>query len=214
MTELCYTLVTDGTSDKALLPIIRWLLIKLGVKVAIQSQWADLGIVKNPPKKLHERIKVAIDIYPCDILFVHRDAEREHIERRVIEIRTAEKLLVAENTPPIVCVIPIRMIEAWILFDEMAIRKASGNPNGKEKLNLPKISKTEIIAEPKIMLEQIQDIARGLGKHRKKDKIPNIRIAEMIDDFEPLRNLSAFQELEKELKNTLENHFADLLNNG
>jgi hypothetical protein len=33
----------------------------------------------------------------------------------------------------------------------------------------------------------------------------------MIDDFEPLRNLSAFQELEKELKATLNEHFPDLL---
>jgi len=212
MTELYYTLITDGTSDKALLPILRWLLIKLGVKVAIQPQWADLGSVKNPPKKLHDRMAIAIDMYPCDILFVHRDAEREPVENRVIEIRTAEKLLVAENTPPIVCVIPIRMIEAWLLFDEPAIRKASGNPNGKQKLNLPNTSRTETIADPKIMLEQIQDIARGLGKHRKKDKIPNIRIAEMIDDFEPLRNLTAFQELEKDLIYTLKTHFANLLN--
>ncbi|MEH2437636.1 MAG: hypothetical protein V7K25_25980 [Nostoc sp.] len=42
MKELCYTLLSDGSSDKALMPILTWLLREHQVECAIQSNWADL----------------------------------------------------------------------------------------------------------------------------------------------------------------------------
>ncbi len=44
MKELCYTLLTDGSSDIVLIPILTWTLIENGVKCAIhiQSEWADV----------------------------------------------------------------------------------------------------------------------------------------------------------------------------
>ncbi len=54
MNEFTYTLITDGSSDRALEPILTWLLRQfLKENVAIQSEWADLRRVPNPPKKLH-----------------------------------------------------------------------------------------------------------------------------------------------------------------
>ena len=219
MNELTYTLITDGSSDRALEPILTWLLRQfLKEDVAIQSEWADLRRIPDPPKKLHDKIVVALDMYsPCNILFIHRDAEKDPLEKRVQEIRAAEKI--AANSlkatiplPPIVCVIPIRMIESWLLFDEVAIREATGNRRGKQELNLPKPAEIEKIADPKAKLHESFRKADFHSRHGKKSNIPsNARLAAMIDNFAPLRTLSAFQELEKELKIILSKYFSNLL---
>jgi len=198
MLEIRYTLITDGSSDQALIPILTWLLQDIGVNYPIQAEWADLRRLREPPKKLDERICQSIELYECDILFIHRDAENEPRQNRVQEIRAAEKLVT--KSPPIICVIPVRMTESWLLFDEIAIRKAAGNPHGKQGLNLPKISEIEKIPDPKAKL---QDLLIKASKRKPKDRIPITRLAELIESFEPLRNLPAFQELEKELKTTL-----------
>jgi len=214
MTDFKFTLIADGRTDDALIPILKWLLTNLGIN-APDPQLPILGNLRNPPKKLQDKIAIALDLFPCNILFIHRDAETDEnpIETRTKEIRKAEKL-VKKSLPPIVCVIPIKMVESWLLFNEDAIRKVVGNPKGGQELNLPKISEIEEIADPKGRLEEILINASFPNRRRKKAKIPPnycVRIAEEIDDFAPLRNLSAFQKLEKELKNTLENYFADLL---
>jgi predicted ATPase len=68
-------------------------------------------------------------------LFVHRDAERELLEKRVAEIHSVvSEAAQTKLVPPVVCVIPVRMQEAWFLFDESALRRAAGNPNGKQPL--------------------------------------------------------------------------------
>ncbi|MCA6517762.1 MAG: hypothetical protein IM556_03780, partial [Pseudanabaena sp. M110S1SP2A07QC] len=70
------------------------------------------------------------------------------------------------------------------------------------------------ISDPKERLEKLLIDASFPRSRGKQVNIPSnycVRVAEMIDDFEPLRNLSAFQELEKELKATLNEHFPDLL---
>jgi hypothetical protein len=214
MNDFKFTLIADGRTDDALIPILKWLLIQLGVN-APEPQLPILGSLRNPPKKLQDKIAIALDLFPCNILFVHRDAESDEnpIENRTKEIRKAEKL-VKKTLPPIVCVIPIKMIESWLLFNEDAIRKVVGNSNGKQELDLPKISEIETISDPKARLEKLLIDASFPSRRGKKVSIPSnycIRVAEMIDDFEPLRKLSAFQELEKELKNTLNEHFSDLL---
>jgi hypothetical protein len=89
MDEIRYTLISDGPSDRSLLPILTWALRERGEMSRIQAEWADLRRLPQPPQTLHERILSAIDLFPCDLLFVHRDAEREDPEHRYKEIRSA-----------------------------------------------------------------------------------------------------------------------------
>ena len=139
MKEFRYTLVTDGSSDRALIPILSWLLQEHGVSQPIQAEWADLRRLQRPPKKLSERIKWSLELYPCDLLFVHRDAETALLGKRREEIRQALAELSNQvwNDDWTVCVVPIRMQEAWLLLDETAIRTAAGNPHGHRLLELP-----------------------------------------------------------------------------
>ncbi len=203
MAEIRYTLVSDGPSDRALLPILTWVLREKGGVSLVQPEWADLRRLPRPPQSLSDRILWAIDLFPCDLLFVHRDAEREDPESRYKEIRNALRKAAEQGfQAPAVCVVPVRMTEAWLLFDEPAIRLAAGNPNGKTPLNIPGLSIVEQITDPKVVLFEVLRKASGLaGRRLKKFNMAEsrIRITELVSDFSPLRKLSAFQKLEKDV---------------
>ena len=115
------------------MPILNWSVRRQGFAGPMSAQWADLRHLRNPPSELRRRIEASLELYPCDLLFVHRDAENRPIDQRAAEIVTAAEGLQF----PIVRVIPVRMMEAWLLTDEGAIRSAAGNPNGTDPLNVP-----------------------------------------------------------------------------
>ncbi|MGA2067919.1 MAG: hypothetical protein ABSG86_23320 [Thermoguttaceae bacterium] len=201
-----FTLVTDGPTDSVLCRHIEWLLKKHVGLVPVESQWAEFRWLREPPTDLASKIAKAAELYPCDVLFVHRDAETEEPERRRDEIHAAvgkARLKVSQ-----VCVIPVRMTEAWLLFDEAAVRWAAGNPNGEAELGLPH-ARAETLPNPKAVLHKALVTACGLaGRRRRTFDISQAvhQVAEYIDDFSPLLALPAFQALEKEVLAVLRNH--------
>lgn len=209
MTDLRYTLISDGSSDTALIPILTWLLEESGVRLAIQPVWADLRRLPRPSRTLPDKIRHGIDLYPCDLLFVHRDAENQGRETRVREIERAVIELtqgaVRENpgVPCHVCVVPVRMTEAWLLFDEAAIKRAAGNASGPEPLELPAVGALETLPNPKGTLYDLLRHASGLNG-RRLEQFPVSyhapRVSNFISDFSALRPLQAFQTLENELR--------------
>ena len=141
MKELSYTLLSDGSSDRRLIPVLSWLLHQSCPSIAIQVGWADLSRLRRPQTSLRARIKLSLDLYPCDILFIHRDAENQSADHQREEIAHAIRDL-EENSihPPAICVIAIRMQEAWLLIDECVIRKAACNQHGSVPITLPRLS--------------------------------------------------------------------------
>jgi hypothetical protein len=201
MPNLRYTLVSEGSSDKALIPILTWLLYKNGVTRAIQEQWADLGEIRiHEPMSLRIKIREGVRLYDCDLLFIHRDADNVPIETRQQEIAGA---LADLTVPPCVCVIPVRMQEAWLLFDEMAIRWAAGNPNGTVPLALPPLRRLESLPDPKIILHELLKTASEYSGRRKQRFKPaeKVRLVSQYseEDFSPLRSLTAFATLESSI---------------
>ena len=87
MKSLNFTLVTEGSSDEALIPHLRWLLQQNGIENPIEATWADL---RHLPKNidirgLAKKISLSLELYPCDLLFIHRDTDKEtmnHKKRR------------------------------------------------------------------------------------------------------------------------------------
>jgi hypothetical protein len=200
MREWCLTLVTDGAGDRALIAPITWLLHAKLPGTPVRIEWANLARLRRPPIGLADRIQVALDYYPCDILLVHRDAERERREKRVVEIQAAIKEVSAAQ--PHLCVVTVRMQEAWMLIDEDAIRGAAGNPNGMVALALPKLHKLEDEPDPKRILHELLRKASELtGRRLKKfSAAANAhRVAELVEDWRPLRKLAAFVAFEAEL---------------
>jgi hypothetical protein len=198
---LGYTLLADGSSDQALMPILDWLLARHGV-VAFRGRRADLRGLRRPPKHLAGRISAALEMYPCDLLFIHRDAEGMPAEIRRSEILNALSELSDVNLPTI-CVVPVRMQEAWLLIEETAIRKAAGNPNGRELLAMPGLNKLERLPNPKETLHGLLREASGLSHRRRLKFLPQAsaqRVPEFIEDFSPLLGLTAFEILDADVR--------------
>lgn len=51
--------------------------------------------------------------------------------------------------------VPVRMMEAWLLADEAAIRRVAGRPRGTEPLDLPTPDGLEDISDPKQALREV-----------------------------------------------------------
>jgi hypothetical protein len=204
MRELRYTLLADGTSDKALLPILTWLLREHRVRRPIQPEWADLQRLRTIPRRLRDRIYWSLQLFPCDLLFVHRDAERALRADRVREIQAAwVEIRMRQPLPPVVCVVPVRMQEAWLLLHEPALRRAAGNPRGRQALAMPAPAILEEVPDPKALLHQLLREASGLRGRRRRDldvQFAAQRLAGLIEDFAPLRALPAFRALEADVE--------------
>lgn len=188
-----------------MLPILEWVLGQyLSASTAIESSWVDIsrlprGKISTPRDKLRS----AVDIYPCDILFIHRDEDGIGWAQRSDEIDrwfTEAELVKAVSPIP---VIPIRMSEAWLLVDEKAIRSAASNPNGQTPLNLPKIHEVEGIADPKKLLFHVLVTASGLSGRKRKQFDRNYArraIANHMTQQALLRHLMAFQKLDSKVR--------------
>ncbi len=146
---------------------------------------------------------VALDLYPCDILFVHRDAENQPPEQRRREIQDAVAKISVRHVP----VVPVRMTESWLLFDESAIRAAAGNPLGTQGLNLPSMASVEDLPDPKTRLYQTLILASGHNARRRHSFPVRQRvhlISNYVDGYSPLENLTAFRLLRQDIRDALE----------
>ena len=209
--KLSFTLVADGPSDRALIPIPQWLIQNNLGPIPLESKFADLRELRHlpePPRSFPARIALSVELFPCDLLFIHRDAENQPLEKRLHEIQNALESVPEIGASPWAGVVPIRMRETWLLIDEAALRKAAGNPDGKRELRLPPARTLEKVSDPKRVLHellcrasghrgrQLRKFKRGLGHHAGQ-------IAELIEDFSLLRRLSAFQQLERDVQAVL-----------
>ncbi|MBL8947940.1 MAG: hypothetical protein JNK45_32500 [Myxococcales bacterium] len=190
--EVRYCLLCDGSSDRLLRHPIRWILESLGVAER-SFEWADFRLEVTPPRELHRRIALARERHNFDLLFVHRDAERDPHESRVEEIqRAALRAGLAGH----VAVVPVRALESWLLHDEHAIRSAAANPSGSRPLGLPRLREIEHVSDPKARLRRALESAlpdRPRDRARVAARFPQMRsrVAE-LSDYGALRQLPAF----------------------
>lgn len=210
MSRLNYGLITDGSSDRALIPILTWLLKQYLDSSTVVGEWIDFRDFNESRSGLAERIRWGAKLYAYDLLFIHRDAEHSRFfDARYQEIRKALHDAFPDGKPvPAVCVVPIRMQEAWLLIDESAIRKAAGNPNGHAKLILPPPTDLEQEPDPKARLYELLRLASGLSGrklHKFRPQKAAHFVTEGIEDFSVLRELSAFQRLESDIVDLISN---------
>ncbi|WP_083259350.1 DUF4276 family protein [Variovorax boronicumulans] len=201
MKILTATLVVDGTSDRTLLPVVQFLLDEW-------SPWPHRilfaeGLHNGP---LTTRLPRALQLYPCDLLFVHRDAEATPATNRQEEIEAAARQI--KRPPSHICLIPVRMTESWLLLDQQAIRTAAGNPQGTAVLQLPPAKAVEKLADPKAKLFEALIAASDRTGRRKRQFKPEAarhRVAELMD-LSNLRAIPSFAHAESQVKEYFANH--------
>lgn len=154
----------EGPSDSGLVPQIENLAARLSIAVAITDP--DLSRLRKPPgRAVAEKLKVALAIGgQYDLAIVHRDADRDGRDARLMEITTAVEATMPDSS--YVAVIPVRMTEAWLLTDEHELRSVAGNPKGTMQLDLPRPARVEAIPDPKKLLKEILGTASGLSGRR------------------------------------------------
>ena len=190
-----FTLVGDGPTDRALLPIVNWVLRQIPSNVN-KGFIVEFTAARGPEGlSLQSRLPLALRDFPCDVLLVHRDAEKESMETRIMEIEKA----VPKLHPRFVPIVPVHMTEAWLLIDIAAIRRAADNPNGIVPLTIPPIGRLESLPDPKETCNTLLiQASEKSGRRRERFKRPSelglhrARIAELIRDFSPLKQLPAF----------------------
>ena len=200
MTILTCALIADGSSDRALIP-----LIKLLLREHFQSPFEEPQLIQGDRPDLVSRIKDALDKFAIDILFVHRDAENENYRCRESEIQQA---VPPGRTDSVICVIPIKMTETWLLTDAIAIRCAVGNPNSEVALPLPKADKLEA-CQAQDVLFGVLTIASELGAQRRRKFKPEQyrhRVAELTSDLKLLRQIPSFKRFEDALLHCLKKY--------
>ena len=203
MKHIQFTFFADGSSDRALLPILAWLVRETHKPDTVAHEFLSKPQLHSD-LSFSAQLETALEIAPCNLFFVHRDAEKQDPQFRYGEIASAvAKLNASGKNVPHVCVVPVHMTEAWLLTDKSAIRKAAGKPNGDEPLDLPKLSRLESLPEPKDRLHEL--LRKASGKRGRRLKSFDVReatalIPESTVSFAPLRQLSAFARLEADLK--------------
>lgn len=196
MRTLRYTLIADGSSDVALKPIIEWVIAQhrpdLGVIGELARDMGQIGLA------LSAKVPRALQLFPCDILFVHRDAEGDPLAQRAEEISSVTEPLHERC----VAIIPIRMTEAWLLSDEAAIRSAAENRNGRVPLGLPAKKAWEGLQDPKrILFDALATASEKTGRALSKFN-PNRQrtlVAQRTVDFSRLRGLKSFDFFEDQI---------------
>lgn len=213
MEELKYILIADGSSDNILKSVIDWTLDANYPKLPVKGYWVDFRPMPKKVYTISEKLALAKQLYQFDVIFYHRDAETTDIKiinQRKQEI--IEEINDPETNRKTICVIPIKMMESWLLFDIEAIKKAAGNRHYKGNLELPQIKRIEQEKQPKELLHQLLKTASGL-KGRNLNKFnPHFAthlVADNITDFSPLRQLKAFQIFEQDLKTVIDNVLKD-----
>ena len=144
----------------------------------------------------------AVELYPVPTAPGASGRRKQPASDRFDEIEQANR-----TGLPHVCVVPVRMQESWLLHDESALRRAAGRPSGTEPLDLPPAKSWEILPDPKDVLHRALTIrASGAKGRRAKQFKPQVaahRLANLIEDWSPLRRLPAFQKLETDMLNAL-----------
>jgi len=202
MKILRFTLLAEGSSDRVLLPIIRWMLLRHHQGYEWIGTMAGLQDLPNPPRTLSEKVATACELFPADVLFIHRDSDREAPQKRKDEISDAIAQLANDALPKWVPVIPVRMTESWLLISETALRAASGNPQGNHGLSLPPIVRLESIPDPKKLLIDLLREASGLTGRRLKKfhyQTARARIPDFFESFERLLALTSAKAVDDEV---------------
>ena len=172
-----------------LVPIIQW---------AIHRLDPDVEILEPVFSKRKAPLAQFLQGYQPEAMlaFVHRDAESASLQERLREFPDD----IREDIVPIV---PVRMSEAWLLFDGRAIARAADRPSCA--VAVPEIAELERLTDPKRHLEELLLEAAGSPTGRRLKNFRHsivdrrVSVASLISDYSPLEALPAFAQFQQTL---------------
>ena len=208
MSYINFVLICEGSSDSALVEHIKDTLIELGVD-EVGGECPDLSLLPKPPGRRVEDKVAALESLGAkfDILFVHRDADNAGAPSREEEIFEAAES--CDRDYVVVPVIPVKMLEAWLITDENAIREVAGNPRGSFDLGLPSPNRVESVADAKALLFLALEKASGLtgrklSKFKRRMGEMRYRLAISLSESPNLDKVLSYQAFIEETSRAIE----------
>jgi len=213
--KIKFVLVGEGTSDLRLVDHIESILIEEGFSEA-SGEAPDLSRFNPAGRDIRSKIECITKHFPeSDLIFIHRDSDSTPPQKRENEIYEAAKNLTDVNR--IIPIIPVTMLETWLLADIEALKQVAGNPkfNGNIK-KLQKIQKLEEVRDSKqLLLEVLCTISETEGSRLQKFKkrFPEMRarITYGLDPNGPIRQLPSYQSFRKRISAISEKWLANNL---
>lgn len=199
----------EGSSDAGLRFHIEAIAAEAGRELLVTIPELDRLATKTG-HSVKDKLRVAQQLSDggdgYDLVVIHRDSDGHPPDRRRDEIAAA----VADVSPGLahVPVIPVRMLEAWLLLDDTAIRHVAGNPNGRVPLGLPKPARAESVADPKTLLRQAiatasEEKGRGLKTLQKRFFENRARLLQLLNREGPVQQLASWQSFRHDLQRAL-----------
>lgn len=175
------------------------------------------SIIILPTKKLglsfdEYVLKAAEDaiIHGAQLLIVHSDSDKDTYDERIAHKFTpARNAMLQSNNqdivdyePYLIPIIPIRMIEAWMLADKELLKEEIGTNLPDAQLGLT--GEPEQIAHPKDSINRAIQIAKENSKRKRKVMVDDI--SQLYDimgsrlSIDRLERLTSYQKFTDELK--------------
>lgn len=212
MTVLVLALYAEGPSDTRFLPPIIYrtsesIINQVGQRVV------DISEPIIVPKKQGSREECIFEASRyasgCHALVVHSDADhrtpdralRERIQPGFNRVHSSSEN-VCKNLIP---VIPVQMIEAWMLADPETLREVIGTDISTQNLGLPnKAAQVEFDSDPKRTLREVVQKANVARSRRRQIDLSTRyeRLARQIS-LERLSNVPSYKQFVHDLAKTL-----------
>lgn len=212
MVQLFIGLFTEGATDQAFLKsIVEKSFIKIGMEchTDLEIFIHELKIEKTGlgfSEQVIKASKIGVDEFGISVLCVHTDSDDPD------DIRAFEKISDAlgnlsekgdSHCKLVTPIVPVQMIEAWMLADKDLLRKEIGTDKSDNDLNINR--NPETIPNPKIIIENAIRIAReDFSKRRRRD----LTISELYQpigqkiDLEKLEILPSFRKFIEAVRET------------
>lgn len=193
-----YILTGEGPTDLRLAEHIENLLIEGGFSEVSGETLDPKNFGNKIGRSVREKIRFIINHYKnIDVIFVHRDADQQGLIQREREVYESSDGIIEKNK--IIPVIPVTMLETWLLADRDAIKRIAGNPQHKGSLAcLPPIKNIEKVLDPKKrLLDALCEASglqgRSLALFKKRFSEMRARLTFDLDPEGPIKQLSSYQ---------------------
>ncbi len=203
-----FLFIGEGSFDEHLVTHLRRCCILAGADEAEGVTIPSSKLGTQIGRTVAEKLAFALGLEPnVNLLFVHRDADSTDPEPRYEEIR--EAILTVGDTPRYVAVVPVQETEAWLLLDELEIRRVAENPSGTVKLDIPPARQVDGISNPKehlhtVILKASEQTGRRYSKIRRKVHQKCQLIVDGLDPEGPVCEVPSWRRMFSDLKAAIE----------
>lgn len=204
--KIRFVLTGEGSSDLRLVEHIQTILIEEGFS-EVSGEVPDLGMFSPPiGRSVREKLVALAKYYPhADVIFVHRDADNVGVAVRELEISQAGEGVLESDR--IISVVPVTMLETWLLADVNAIKRVAGNAAYRGAIGcIPSVRKLEGARDTKQILMDALCEASGtqgarLGKFKKRFSEMRARLTVDLDPGGPVKDLPSYQLFREKVSN-------------